>query len=113
MAAQKKTSNQAMPDGFVKADLRPKHFELEPGLEFQGTLGTVQPSKNPEMPPYRTIRTPDGNFYLPSHAELKGLMDFPAGTRVFCRFQGGNGKKNDAYKWDIGLPEGIDTDLPF
>lgn len=103
MASRKKQTSQSVPEGFTAVDLRPKKIEdLEPGFELLGTLGEVSPGKG-DMPPYRAISTEHGRYWLPSHADLRGLLDYAVGTEVYCRFESGNGKKGDPYVWTVAV----------
>lgn len=104
------------PEGFRKVDLRPQELKVEAGFEMVGVLGEVAKSRNPEMPDYRTIKAEGKRYFLPSHAGLRGLMDFPVGTVVWIALSGGSGTKKDPYQWTTALLESTieaDEAVPF
>jgi len=92
-----------MPEGFVKIDTRPKELKLAVGDDVIGTLGAVIASKDREKPSYRTIKTDDGLFFVPSHADLRVLLDYPVGTLVCFRLTGGEGRKGSPFTYDVGV----------
>lgn len=102
MAARKKTATQ-VPSGFRKIDTRPKQLELKAGDDVVGVLGAMVKSKDPEKPDYRTVKTDDGLFFVPSHADLRVLNDYPVGTRVWFQLTGGEGRKGSPYTYDVAV----------
>lgn len=111
MAANTKNqtkASDAIPAGYEKRETFAKRMEIEIGLEFEGVLGAVQPSKKAGFKDYRTIRVVRGTcepglYFLPTHAALQTLMDEPNGTEVFCRLTAGSGETEDPYLWTVGV----------
>jgi hypothetical protein len=106
----------SIPDGFAPLDnSAPQTLEMEPGDEVTGTLGQVIKAKDPTKPDYRTIKTADGRFYLPSRAGLMALMDLPSGSEVYIRLDGGQGNKKSPYQYTVAVRNGngAEDEVPF
>lgn len=93
-----------VPAGYKRVDLRPQQVETEIGTVLHGTLGPVERSKN-DMPDYRSIRTDDGLFYVPSHASLRGVLSMPTGSVVLLACVDGQGNKNSPWIWEVYTPD--------
>lgn len=109
MATQTKTkASDAIPSGFKQLDNFATRMDIEVGLEFLGTLGPISPSKKVGFKDYRTIRVTQGSlapglYFLPTHAALTCLMEYPVGTECFCRLTGGSGETEDPYTWTVAV----------
>jgi hypothetical protein len=107
-ATKKRTANRNgsnIPAGYKRVDLRPQQVVTEIGTVLHGTLGPVERSKN-DMPDYRSIRTDDGLFYVPSHASLRGVLSMTTGAAVYLECVDGEGTKNAPWIWEVSIPDG-------